>query len=133
MSRAAAQLEISTVRIAAIVSGYLTSEHHHLQEAARSFTDREIVPIASELDRKDVNLPASIIEKTMRKRMILVSDLMEDGRKAGLRLAIGDYSFASIRISSSSPAISWAVSSAIVTPPWTAVGAISRSSPHRQT
>ena len=59
----------------------------------------------------DILLPAglslhgmeNIIEKAMRKRMILVSDLMEDGQKAGLQLAIGDYAFASIRIASSRP------------------------------
>ena len=41
----------------------LPEEYLQLQKLARDFTNNEIVPIASELDRKDEHIPESIVRK----------------------------------------------------------------------
>ena len=45
------------------MTGYLNDTHLQLKEATRKFVEREIVPIASELDRKEEDIPEHIYKK----------------------------------------------------------------------
>ena len=42
---------------------FVTSDHEEFRNAVRRFTEEEIVPIASELDAKNAEIPMEIITK----------------------------------------------------------------------
>ena len=44
-------------------SGYMTEERRLIQETARNFTRREVLPLANELDPVKGDIPASLIEQ----------------------------------------------------------------------
>src|SRR5437773_11151208 len=43
--------------------GALTSEHAQIRESVRDFAEREILPIAAELDNKAAEIPMPIVKK----------------------------------------------------------------------
>src|SRR5438874_4143563 len=43
--------------------GALTEEHVQIRESVRDFADREVVPVANELDNKASEIPAQIVKK----------------------------------------------------------------------
>src|SRR3981081_4443548 len=43
--------------------GALTEEHVQIRESVRDFADREVLPVASELDNKAAEIPAQIVKK----------------------------------------------------------------------
>src|SRR5438876_11910927 len=43
--------------------GALTEEHVQIRESVRDFADREVVPVANELDNKAAEIPAHIVKK----------------------------------------------------------------------
>src|SRR5467141_1021527 len=43
--------------------GALTEEHVQIRESVRDFADREVAPIANELDNKAAEIPAQIVKK----------------------------------------------------------------------
>ena len=43
--------------------GALTDEHVQIRESVRDFADREVVPIASELDNKGDEIPTQVVKK----------------------------------------------------------------------
>ena len=42
---------------------FVNSDHEEFRSAVRRFTDEEIIPIASELDAKNAEIPMEIIAK----------------------------------------------------------------------
>lgn len=49
--------------LAAAAGGALTDEHVQIRESVRDFADREVVPIANELDNKAAEIPTHIVKK----------------------------------------------------------------------
>src|SRR5438132_14075844 len=45
------------------IAGALTDEHVQIRESVRDFAEREVVPIANELDNKAAEIPAQIVKK----------------------------------------------------------------------
>src|SRR2546427_12584342 len=43
--------------------GALTEEHVQIRESVRDFADREVVPIANELDNKAAEIPTHVVKK----------------------------------------------------------------------
>src|SRR5260370_2277054 len=43
--------------------GALTEEHVQIRESVRDFADREVVPIANELDNKAAEIPDQVVHK----------------------------------------------------------------------
>ena len=43
--------------------GALTEEHVQIRESVRDFADREVVPIANELDNKAAEIPSHVVKK----------------------------------------------------------------------
>src|SRR5919202_5367064 len=43
--------------------GALTEEHVQIRESVRDFAEREVVPVANELDNKAAEIPAHIVKK----------------------------------------------------------------------
>src|SRR3981081_2993522 len=43
--------------------GALTEEHVQIRESVRDFADREVLPVASELDNKAAEIPAGVVKK----------------------------------------------------------------------
>src|SRR5438876_12301454 len=43
--------------------GALTEEHVQIRESVRDFADREVVPIANELDNKAAEIPDAVVHK----------------------------------------------------------------------
>ena len=43
--------------------GALTPEHVQIRESVRDFADREVVPIANELDNQAAEIPPQIVKK----------------------------------------------------------------------
>src|SRR5260370_16642348 len=43
--------------------GALTEEHVQIRESVRDFADREVVPIANELDNKAAEIPSGVVKK----------------------------------------------------------------------
>src|SRR5260370_40808726 len=43
--------------------GALTEEHVQIRESVRDFAEREVVPVANELDNKGAEIPSGIVKK----------------------------------------------------------------------
>jgi len=43
--------------------GALTEEHVQIRESVRDFADREVIPVANELDNKAAEIPSQIVKK----------------------------------------------------------------------